>query len=79
MLSIGILLGMISIGAYYLCYLRKKENKYYKKITWLDNWYHRFFYNINMSFIITEFIILKRIKQAERISYIIWVFYSYIR
>ena len=58
LLSIGILLGMISIGAYYLCYLRKKENKYYKKITWLDNWYHRFFYNINMSFIITEFIIV---------------------
>ena len=49
---------MISIGAYYLCYLRKKENKYYKKITWLDNWYHRFFYNINMSFIITECIIV---------------------
>ena len=24
LLSIGILLGMISIGAYYLCYLRKK-------------------------------------------------------
>ena len=34
------------------------DDKYYKKITWLDNWYHRFFYNINMSFIITEFIIV---------------------
>ena len=34
------------------------RQKYYKKITWLDNWYHRFFYNINMSFIITEFIIV---------------------
>lgn len=32
LLSIGILLGMISIGAYYLCYLRKRKINIIKKL-----------------------------------------------
>lgn len=35
-----------------------KREKYYKRITWLENWYHRFFYNINMSFVVAAFLVI---------------------
>ena len=49
-LNAGMCLLMISLAGYYFVRLNKKEKKYYKRLTWLENWYHRFFYNINMSF-----------------------------
>ena len=49
---------MISLAGYYFVRLNKKEKKYYKRITWLENWYHRFFYNINMSFVVAAFLVI---------------------
>lgn len=34
----------------------KKERKYYRNILWMDNWYHRFFYNMNMTYITAAFL-----------------------
>jgi hypothetical protein len=46
------------LAGYYFVRLNKKEKKYYKRITWLENWYHRFFYNINMSFVVAAFLVI---------------------
>lgn len=37
----------------YLEKLRKRKNKYYKKILWLDNWYDQFFSHANISYIVS--------------------------
>lgn len=57
-LNAGMCLLMISLAGYYFVRLNKKEKKYYKRITWLENWYHRFFYNINMSFVVVAFLVI---------------------
>ena len=57
-LNAGMCLLMISLAGYYFVRLNKKEKKYYKRITWLENWYHRFFYNINMSFVVAAFLVI---------------------
>lgn len=52
----GIFFLTVSTAGYFLCSLMKKEQTYYKKIFWIDNWYHRFFYNVNMNMIVGSFI-----------------------
>ena len=42
----------------YLEKLRKRKNKYYKKILWLDNWYDQFFSHANISYIVSAFLIV---------------------
>ena len=42
----------------YLERLRKRKNKYYKKILWLDNWYDQFFSHANISYIVSAFLIV---------------------
>lgn len=48
------LLMLAFVGIYLYDTLRKRD-KYYKKILWLEGWYHRFFNNINMSFVSAAF------------------------
>lgn len=43
--------------AQYLIRLRGR-NKYYKKILFLNDWYHWFYYHVNVTFIVTAFIIM---------------------
>lgn len=50
--GVGIFVLLVTLGEYYFSSLKKKARKYYKKFFWLDSWYHRFFYNMNMGFII---------------------------
>jgi len=37
---------------------KKNEQKYYRSITWLNSWYHRFYSNINMIFIVSFLIFI---------------------
>lgn len=53
---IAVYLMLLSFGGIYLQKLMKKERKYYRNILWMDNWYHRFFYNMNMTYITAAFL-----------------------
>lgn len=52
----GLFLLMISAGGNYLHMLRKREQKYFKKILWLDSWYDQFFYHMNVTYIVAVFV-----------------------
>ncbi|MDY2612533.1 MAG: FtsX-like permease family protein [Lachnospiraceae bacterium] len=52
----GLFLFMISVSANYLHMLRKREQKYLKKILWLDSWYDQFFYHMNVTCIVAVFV-----------------------
>ena len=58
-------LGMIAMaililfgGGYYLERLRRKKKKYFKKILWLNNWYHMFYSHVNFSYIVSAFLLI---------------------
>ena len=58
-------LGMIAMaililfgGGYYLERLRRKKKKYFKKILWLNNWYHMFYSHANFSYIASAFLLI---------------------
>lgn len=50
---VGTYLLYVSLGGTLLLVLRKKESRYYKKIHWLNTWYHRFYQNVNMMCLVT--------------------------
>lgn len=58
LIETGLLCILIGAGSIYLYRMRGKKKKYFRRIPWLDNWYHRFFYNINMSYIMAVFLVL---------------------
>lgn len=43
--------------SYFLLHLRKEDNKYYKKLLWLDGWYHQFQHHINLTYVNSAFLI----------------------
>ncbi len=53
--SAGIFCIMTAVCGGWLETSRKKRD-YYKKILWMDQWYHRFYYNVNISVIVAIFI-----------------------
>lgn len=55
---VGIYLLYVSLGGLVLLALRKKESRYYKKIHWLNTWYHRFYQNVNMMYMVTVLIFM---------------------
>lgn len=58
LIETGLLCILIGAGSIWLYQMRSKGGKYFRRIPWLDNWYHRFFYNINMSYIMAVFLVL---------------------
>lgn len=52
----GLFLMMISVGGFYLTRLRENKGRYYRKLLWLDDWYHRFYYHMNMAYIAAAFL-----------------------
>ena len=52
----GLFLLMLSGGGYYLSQLREHKRAYYRKLLWLDDWYHRYYYHMNMSYIVAAFL-----------------------
>lgn len=50
---IGLYLLYVSVGGYALSVAKKNEKRYYRVITWLNSWYHRFYGNIRMMYIVT--------------------------
>lgn len=44
--------------AYMLVNLKRKNHDYYKKLLWLDSWYHQFQHHINMTYVVTAFVII---------------------
>ncbi|MDE6957005.1 MAG: hypothetical protein K2O96_02760, partial [Lachnospiraceae bacterium] len=57
-IEIGLLCVLIGAGSVWLYRMRFKAGKYFRRLPWLDNWYHRFFYNINMTYIMAVFLVL---------------------
>ncbi len=55
LVSVGLWVSMIFVLAIMLSNLRKQKRKYYFKILWLNNWYHRFSYHVNLSYIVAVF------------------------
>ena len=55
---IGLYLVMKSVVVNYLLRLKKKERKYFKRIIWLNNWYHNLFYNLKTAYIIAAFLFI---------------------
>ncbi len=56
-LSAGVLCLMTSLGGGWLGKVRKSKD-YYKKVLWMDQWYHRFYYNMNLSVIMAVLIFI---------------------
>lgn len=55
--SVGIFCLMTVACGRWLAKVRKSET-YYKKVLWMDQWYHRFYYNVNISIIIAVFVFI---------------------
>ena len=43
--------------AYFLLKLKKEDSKYYKKLLWLDSWYHQFQHHINITYVNSAFLV----------------------
>lgn len=56
--AVGLYFVMTFTGSNYLHILRKQEQKYFKKILWLDGWYNHFFDYMNITYIATFFVFI---------------------
>lgn len=54
----GLFMLMVSGGGIYLSRLRENKGKYYRKLLWLDDWYHRFYPHMNMAYITAAFLLV---------------------
>ena len=54
----GLLFVMKNTVSYGLLKLKKKDHGYYKKLLWLDGWYHQFRHHMNLIFVNTAFVII---------------------
>lgn len=54
----ALILIVLFWGGYYLQRLRTQTKKYYRKILWMDDWYHQFYHHANVSFIIAAFFLV---------------------
>jgi len=54
----GQLFVMKNITSYWLLKLKKKDHDYYRKLLWLDGWYHQFRHHMNLVFVNTAFFII---------------------
>lgn len=43
--------------AYFLLKLKKEDGRYYKKLLWLDGWYHQFQHHINLTYVNCAFLV----------------------
>lgn len=53
----GLLFVMRHGVAYLLLNLKKEDGKYYKKLLWLDSWYHQFQHHINLTYVNCAFLV----------------------
>lgn len=51
------LLTIFGVGSYFFN-LRNNKNKYYQRIVWMDDWYHRYYHHINIAFIAASFLFI---------------------
>lgn len=57
LLSVGILCLMPALGGRWLRMVQKKKD-YHKRVLWMDQWYHRFYYNMNLSVVMAALIFI---------------------
>lgn len=57
LVSVGIFSLMTALGGGYLGKIQKSKN-YNKKILWMDQWYHQFYYNMNLSVVMAALIFI---------------------
>ena len=43
--------------SYFLLHLKSEDNKYYKRLLWMDGWYHQFQHHINLTYVNSAFLI----------------------
>ena len=53
----GLLFVMRHGVAYFLLNLKREDGKYYKKLLWLDSWYHQFQHHINLTYVNCAFVV----------------------
>lgn len=51
------LLAVFGVSGYFFS-LRNNRSKYYRRLVWLDNWYHQFYGYINIAFIAAAFLFI---------------------
>lgn len=54
----GLLFLMRNGAAYFLLHLKKADSRYYKKLLWLDGWYHQFHHHINLTYVNSAFLVI---------------------
>lgn len=57
LVSVGLLCFMTALGGGWLGKL-KKSRDYHKKVLWMDQWYHWFYYNMNLSIVMAALIFI---------------------
>lgn len=56
--AVALILIILFWGGYYLYRLRIKKKKYFRKILWMDDWYHQFYHHANVSYIVAAFFLI---------------------
>jgi len=78
---IGLYILMYSGVGEYLKKVELKKECYYKNILWINNWYHRYFYNLNITFVIAAFLFIANyyyaINLVDNIPFKIDEYYPY--
>ena len=52
----GLLYLLKNSVAYFMLRLKKMDRKYYKKLLWLDGWYHQFQHHVNLTYVNSAFL-----------------------
>ena len=54
----GLIFLMRNGAAYFMLHLKKADSRYYKKLLWLDGWYHQFHHHINLTYVNSAFLVI---------------------
>ena len=55
--AVGLFFVLKHTVSYFLLGLKKEDGKYYRKLLWLDSWYHQFQHHINITYVNSAFLI----------------------
>jgi len=55
--AVGLFFVLKYAVSYFLLGLKKEDGKYYRKLLWLDSWYHQFQHHINITYVNSAFLV----------------------
>lgn len=56
--AVGLIVLMVFGISKFLYDLKKHKGKYYPRLLWMDDWYHRFYHHVNITFIVAVFLLI---------------------